>query len=398
MELRAIDFCVKHSVIIICVIATLAAILIRYKLLRFESGDYIKALLPWFETLKEGGGLPALANFPGDYNAPYVTILALLTYLPIRALYTIKAVSILFDFALAVSCAYLVYTLLKNQKVRKFWTAFTYIVVLFLPQVFLNSAYWGQCDAIFGCFCVLAITLLIKERYSWSFICLGLAMAFKLQFIFILPVFIVYYFVKRKFSIFNFLLVPLVNFILCLPAIIAGKPIMDCLLIYANQTQTFADHISMNYINFYSIFNADPTYWNLVGSVFTIMICALVLFWILHHKIRLDAEQVLLMTIWFSIVIPFFLPGMHERYLYVGEVLSVVYYIIYRKYGYIALLTNAYAWIMYSQYFTGATPFNYGWLALIELGAIAFFTKQLIANSSCEQEVKGSKLCHDQLS
>ena len=163
MENRVLDFFVKHNILIIIAIATVLALVVRLKFRQFESGDFIVFLQPWFDELRAGGGLPAIANYTGDYNMPYVTILALLTYLPFSALTSIKLVSIVFDFVLAISAAYLVYTV--TTKNRKMLAAGTYMVMLFLPQFFLNSACCGHCDAIYSSFCILALTFFIKDKY-----------------------------------------------------------------------------------------------------------------------------------------------------------------------------------------------------------------------------------------
>lgn len=376
MENRFLNFLTKHCLLLLVIFVTFFGLLIRFKLLRFESLDYRLYLGPWSEALEAGGGLKALANFPGDYNAPYMTILALLTYLPIRSLYTIKAVSILFEIILAAAVAYLVY-LLANGRQKKYLATFACVITFMLPQVLANGAYWGQCDAMYTSFCVIALIMLLKEKYVCSFLMLGLAFAFKLQFIVILPIFIVYYVVKRRFSILNFFLIPIVNFVLCLPAIIAGKPIGDCLTVYFRQTQTYADSMSMNYINFWSIFGADPNFWNFAGTLLTLAICAGALVWIVYNRVRLTNEAILALTVWFAIVLTFFLPGMHERYLFAGEILAIVYYILYRKNGFIVLLINAYALVTYSRYLIEGTTLNYPFLGLIELFAIAWFTKKL---------------------
>lgn len=378
VENRVLDFLVKHCLSLLVIAVTVIGLVIRFKLLRFESLDYQLYLGPWSEDLKVGGGLKALANFPGDYNAPYMTILALLTYIPIRALYTIKAVSVLFEIILAAAVAYLVY-ILANEKHKKYYATFAYVVTFMLPQVLLNGAYWGQCDAMYTSFCVLALIMLLKERYTLTFVMLGLAFAFKLQFIIILPIFIVYYVVKRRFSILNFLLIPAVDLILCLPAIIAGKPIIECLTVYFRQTQTYAGSMSMNYINFWSIFNADPNFWNFAGTLLTFAICAVALVWIVYNRVQLTHEAIIALTVWFAIILTFFLPGMHERYLFAGEILAVAYYILYRKNGFIVLLVNAYALVTYSRYLTGWTTLDYSLLGLVELFVIAWFTKKLFS-------------------
>lgn len=386
-EIAILDFVTKHYLIFLVLVATVLALVVRYKFLGFESKDYTIFLSSWFESLKEGGGLGALGNFGGDYNAPYMTILALLTYLPFSSLYLIKAVSILFDIALAGSAAYLVWTL-AHGKNRKFLAAITYVIVLFLPQVMANGALWGQCDSIYATFGILALTFLLKDRYTLSFVLLGLAFAFKLQFVFLLPTFVVVYVVKKRFSIFNFLIIPLVNIILCLPAIIAGKPFWECMMIYANQTQTYNDVMSLNFVSFWNIFNVDPNYWYLAGVALALVVCAIALGFILHYKIDLTQERILTLTIWFMVVVTFLLPGMHERYLYVGEILAAAYLVLYRKNWLIMVLINVYACITYSVYLTESTTFelgtlvaqsgwNYHLLAIVELAAIVIYTQKV---------------------
>lgn len=282
---------------------------------------------------------------------PYVTILALLTYLPFSALTSIKLLSICFDFVLAISAAYLVFTVATKQ--RKLLAAATYLIVLFLPQVFLNSACWGQCEAIYASFSILALTFLIKEKYSLAFVLLGVACAFKLQFIFILPIFVIVYLVKRKFSILNFLIIPIVNLLLCAPAMLAGRPLMDCLTVYFGQTQTYAAYTGLNFLNFYTIFDSGAEYWNLVGTILALMICIGTVFWIVNRKIELDNQKILALTVWLIVIITFFLPGMHERYLFLGEILAIIYYIVYRKHGMLAIAISVSAWITYAHYLFG---------------------------------------------
>ena len=130
---------------IFLVLCTALAMMMRVYLFPIESGDYLQFLHPWYETLKENGGLLAIGMDVGDYMPPYFYLLALLTYLPIRDIFAIKALSSLADIVLAVFAANLVDF---ERKSRVKWTA-AYCTVLFLPSVFLNSGVWGQCDAIY---------------------------------------------------------------------------------------------------------------------------------------------------------------------------------------------------------------------------------------------------------
>ena len=205
-EEKVINFCKKNYIILFVILITFLAFFVRFKMLDFASYDYNNFLKPWFDDLKSNGGLKGLATYKGDYNAPYMTILALLTYLPINSLYSIKFVSIVFDFLLAISSGLLVKELVKQNK--KIYFVLTYAILLFVPSVLLNGAYWCQCDSIYTTFIVLSLLFLVKEKYIPSFIMLGLSLSFKLQFIFILPLYLILYVMKKKFSILNFLIIP----------------------------------------------------------------------------------------------------------------------------------------------------------------------------------------------
>ena len=88
-EKKVVDFCEKHYILLGFIFITIMAFLVRYFMRQFTSGDFNVALHPWFVYLRENGSLKALANYPGDYNAPYMTIMALLTYLPLNDLFLI---------------------------------------------------------------------------------------------------------------------------------------------------------------------------------------------------------------------------------------------------------------------------------------------------------------------
>jgi len=205
-EKKIVDFIKKHYKIIFTICIILLAIFVRITLFDFKSGDYVCFLTKWYKYLKIHGGLKALANYPGDYNAPYMTIMALLTYLPIKDIYAIKLVSVIFDFILALSSGLLVKEIVKKNKVTYF--LITFCIVLFIPSVILNSSEWGQCDSIYSSFVILSLLFLMKKKYKTSFLMLGLAFSFKLQFIFILPLFVILYFCEEKFSILDFLIIP----------------------------------------------------------------------------------------------------------------------------------------------------------------------------------------------
>ena len=371
-EKKCLEFLEKHRVIIFLVLISIAAFIARICLLNYESADYEYFLSPWFQYLKSHGGLSALKSFPGNYNAPYMTIMALLTYLPFKTLYLIKSVSIVFDFVLAILSAKLVYKIAGDNK--KWLSYITYALVLFMPQVLINSAFWAQCDSMYASFCILALILLLDKKYTKAFIALGFAFAFKLQFIFILPIFIILYFSKKEFSILNFLIIPLVNFILCIPAMIAGKPIIDCMLIYSKQADTY-NKLQLNFINIYRFITNESNYIRTAGLIVTLVICMLTLFYVLEKKIKWNNEKIITLALWFLVIITFTLPSMHDRYLYVGEVLSIIYYIRYRKNGALVTIINLNAIVNYSNFLFWNPDVDCVLLAVIYLFTLLHFTK-----------------------
>lgn len=345
-EKKIIDMCKKNYFIIFAVIITILALAVRVALINYQSGDYIEFLSPWFNDLLIKGGLPGLATYIGNYNAPYMTIMALLTYIPVNGLFTIKAVSIIFDFVLALSAGYLVTMLVKNNK--KIYGLITYTIVLFMPQIIMNSAMWSQCDSIYASFSIIALILLMKEKYWQSFVFLGISFAFKLQFIFILPVFIIMYVCKNKFSILHFLIIPVVNLVMCLPAIIMGKPILDILKVYFEQT-TLSDSLVSNYPNIYMMLNNVQAF-KYAGFIVTVVILALLLFYFIYKKVKWNTDKIMTLALLILVIVIYTLPGMHDRYLYVGEVLSIVYYLAYKKNLPLVIMVNLNALIIYSIY------------------------------------------------
>ena len=60
-EKRSISFIKKHYLLLLFIVITLLAMLSRYTLRTFESGDFINCLNPWFEYLKNNGKFLALS-------------------------------------------------------------------------------------------------------------------------------------------------------------------------------------------------------------------------------------------------------------------------------------------------------------------------------------------------
>lgn len=377
-EKKIINFIEEHFFIFAMFIITIFALLLRFFMLDHKTLDFIWALEPWFDYLKNNGGIYALKSYIGDYNAPYMTAMALLTYIPIKSIYLIKGLSIIFDFALAISSAMLVKYLLPNNK-KNIYSLITYASILFLPEVFMNSALWAQSDAGYTTFVILSLLFLLKEKNVPAFILLGIAFSIKLQFIFVLPLFIIIYVSKKNFSIFNFLIIPLVDIILCLPAIIMGRPIKSILSVYYGQMVENKAFISMNLPNFYEIFSGDPVIITKIAIILTMCICIGMLLYVMYNKTKWNNEKIITLALWFSLIVPYFLPRMHDRYFFMAAIIALIRYIVYKKNLPLTIILIISPIITYCSYiFKTDVSVNLTYISIALLILLIYFTKDTL--------------------
>lgn len=358
MKSTKVDLYIKKYIrqekyLLFIVVISILAIFIRLKFFNVVSGDYKYFLEGWFNTLKDNGGIFAIKDHIGNYTAPYMFILAILTYIPIKSLYTIKIVSIIFDFIGAFVASRMVYKLCGNEHYKKLLSVCTYAAILFSPTVILNGSAWGQCDIIYTTFVLISLYFLFDKKYTKAFIFLGIAFSFKLQTIFILPLYIILYFKDDDMSIINFVMIPVAVFIINIPAILLGRPITSLVSQYMTQVGQYKD-LTMNLTNIYTFI---PNYYNLfstAGILFTIFIFIMLTMFIITYKFTINNKIILQLAILSILICNYFLPSMHERYIYMAGILSIVYFFIDRTKWYIPLGTISISCFCYMNYL-----FNY---------------------------------------
>ena len=219
--------------IIICAALLGLAMLLRGLAFDYRTGDYNDFLSHWANFYRINGGFSALNASVGNYNLPYLYFLALFSYIDVPDLYLIKLLSVFFDVILAWGIARLVYTFTN----RRSTVMAAFLVTLFLPTVYLNGALWGQCDSIYTAFAVWSIVFALNDRPILSVVSIALSFAFKLQAVFIMPVFLIFLFAK-KMKWYHLAAFPVTYAVTTLPAVIAGRPFKDAILLYFNQAET----------------------------------------------------------------------------------------------------------------------------------------------------------------
>lgn len=310
--------------------------------------DYEIFLLPWINFIKSNGYFEALQFNFYDYTPLYIYVLIFIAKLNISSLYAIKIVSIFFEFLIAYFIGKIAFLKYKNTLV--FWIFFA--IIPLLPSVFLNSVYLVQCDSIFTAFLVASIYFILKEKKLTSLIMLGIAFSLKLQTIFILP----FYFallLRKKIEWYYFLIVPLTYFISIIPAWFFGRPLHELLSIYASQSGNY-HFLTMNFPNIYIFLNNE--YYQIlkiVGVLITFLVVLYSGIYMAKKQFELTYETWINLAFLSVLIVPFLLPGMHERYLYPADVLSVLYFIIFRKKIYFpvsVLLISLYSYIRCSRF------------------------------------------------
>ena len=286
--------------------------------------DYQDFLAHWAAFFRDNGGFAALDQPVGNYNVPYLYFLAAISYLPVPDLYLIKLFSIAFDVALAWGGMRLVRLLCPGDPARP---ALAGCLLLLLPTVILNGAYWGQCDSVYAALLLHALADALDRRPRRSVVLLGLAFCFKLQAIFLVPLWCVFWYSGRvKFR--HLLLFPLTCLIAIAPALLLGKPLGDILGIYLGQME-INSALSFNAPSAYQLIpygaQADPALAARVGIIAAFVLALALLGALYPLRRRLDSGALLLAALILAAGVPFLLPYMHDRYFFPADALALVW-------------------------------------------------------------------------
>ena len=337
------------------------AMCLRLALFDYQSPDYVSFLSVWTETMRHMTVRQVLTTPIGDYNMPYLYLLLLISRLPFYDVYCIKLFSVLADFSAALAVGYLARHLVKNDRI----VLLVFCAGLLCPITWLNSAYWGQCDSIYGALALWGLYAGLRGKSKRSYLLFALSFSFKLQAIFLLPI-LVFLLTAERIRLRDLWVFP-AGFLGCsLPALLAGRSFSDTFSVYLNQTQSYP-YLSLNAPSFWSLIHND--YFSNLSSASVLMALTLTLALmtaLLFRGGRLNAKQLLSLGLIFALMIPWSLPRMHERYFYLAELLSLVYVAIYPRRVPVALFLMTGGFMSYSLYLFGSTQI----LSLQQVAAI----------------------------
>jgi Gpi18-like mannosyltransferase len=259
----------------------------------------------------------------------------------------VKLPSLIADFVMA----YFVYRIVQIKYPKGLIPISAGMAVLFAPTVVLNSGFWGQADSLFTAGLVACLFFLLVEKQGLAMLAFGIALAFKLQAIFIAP--LLFALLLRKAIPWRFfLIIPAILALALIPAWIAGRPIPDLLNIYLFQTSQF-ELLTMNAPSLYAWLPSTKQVFNLfyIPGVIFGGIAAYCLFLIaLKAPEKLKREAIVELTLLSMVLIPFSLPKMHERYFYPADVISIAFAFYYPQLYYIPILIGGVSFFAYEPY------------------------------------------------
>jgi len=346
-----------------------AALALRLTLVPIESGDLSGFVRPWWIEIKTHGHFAALKGGFSNYAPGYLYLLALVSYLPVKALWGIKAISVAFDGVLAMAFFSVVASRVSTRPGRLLALA----LPLFAPSVVLNGAAWAQCDVIHTAFVLLALGAALKDHGHRAALLTGVALSFKLQAIFFLPALVMILAKSRKTRFWWAapLWVPLVFVASLVPAWVAGRPAVDLLLIYVRQAGSYRD-LSLWAPNIYHLIPGAPEGpFRNAGLVLTATALAAAAYLASQSRERWGDHERILIAVGTCVLCPFLLPAMHERYFFTADVLSLLLPFWMPRRWWVPLAIGAASTFSYGNFLFGQHPIELKYLALLMAAALA---------------------------
>lgn len=291
---------------------------------KYPAGDVVMIIMPWYEHILAQGRLEVFSSPFGNYTPPYLYLLSIVSLLDglMRTFYLIKCLAWVGAAWLVFATYRLLQTLDADPKLS--------IAVAFLPSIAANTSLLGQADTFWVAPCVFALAAAIRERWVAVAVWSGLAFAFKAQAVFFAP-FVMHTFLSRRVPFRLWLVAPAVYVLAMLPAWLMGWPALDLATIYIRQAQwqpEIGTFIS-NGASWWTIYGwlrpsaALQTFW--IG--FVLALSALLAVLILVPP--LGRRHLVAAAVISAAGVPFLLPGMHERFFLLADILAFIYALAY---------------------------------------------------------------------
>lgn len=336
IERRILDFIRQHIILFACLAVFVIGVVARVALFPFISDDFRNFNLPWLNELRRIGVNVMIDEERFNYS-PFLFYVYQFAANLTSNLYSElvgKVVSVLPEVLVSLSCFCVLDRIQRRGKPANQATFIIFSAFWLNPVLLLNGAAWGQTDCYYAFFSLLAVWLLMCERPVWAIAAMGVSCAVKQQGLFLLPLFILMYFVTAKpFSLLWLVLIPLIMLLTSLPMALFDVSPFYLFKVYALQTGEHLDLLTMNYPNFYTLVASN---FEVVGLYMPVCIALLAFafcfaaVWMIRCRTVLQGQNILLADAWTVLLCTYLLPCMHDRYAIVGELLLLCYALLSR--------------------------------------------------------------------
>ena len=90
-----------------------------------------------------------------------------------------------------------------------------------------------------------------------------------------------------------------------------------------------------------------------LGLYFTMFVFIIIAFMVLYKKVKFDNRAIIEFGIWSILIATFFLPHMHDRYMFMADVLGIIYLLYNKRKFYIPLIIEMISLYTYMYYLNG---------------------------------------------
>ncbi len=353
------------------------AVQLRIALLDFKSLDYFASLKPWYLAIK-GEGFAVFATDFSTYNPPYLYLLYLVARLfpdlPTEA--AVKLPSLVSDFV----CALVVFLIVRTQRPKRpslpYLAAFA---VLFAPTVVLNSAFWGQADSIFAAAILACVLALGIRRPIPAMLLFGIALAFKLQSIFLLPMLLAMT-LTGHIPWKAWVSIPVILVLAVLPSWVAGRPFSELLGVYVYQTSQF-EFITMNAPSIFGLVPDTKRIFNLLLTPGIIFGGGVALVWftlLVRGRNPIQGSLIAKVALATMLLIPLCLPKMHERYFFPADVLAICVAFLEPALFLVPMVVVGVSFLSYQPFLFERTYVSLPLLSVVLFGLTAYLSYQVV--------------------
>ena len=286
--------------------------------LNYEPGDLVVYVSHWYERV-HSLGFSAFSQPFSNYTPPYLYILwaASLVAGDASPIFVIKCVAVVGAAWLTLSL-YRLFTALPVES-----PGLAALGALLLPSIVLNVSLLGQADTFWVAACVLALNSAIKNRLPWVAFWSGLAFAFKAQAVFFAP-FVMHLFLKQRAPWWCWAMPAFVYVAAMLPAWLAGWDWWYLVNVYFRQAawQPEGRLFISNGGSWWTIFGYFAPATAIRFFPFGYILASLGTVAYLRLRPNLSPTGLLAMATLSAAGLPFLLPGMHERFFILADVLA----------------------------------------------------------------------------